>query len=305
MRNPRDRIRKAGVSPLQRTVKNQHLFPTQHHYLNRIVLDHRNIIANTPPNQVVSGYPLLLQKFHFLHLQLAYVPPRPPVMDPRFCQIGLPTSATRLNVATNWTYHLHPWPDGVQPQMGYPIPSHLYFSPHYRTNGIPQLSPDHQHPPSQNGPHAHPSTSSPPHISQSASNDTKSLHNSSEPTTKDPSGVAPIIDPSLNSPDSFTNEQVLAITEAAMKAVLEAEAKSSRAASRSGSALTSPRSETEIGERKEETREGSPFIHPLSADNNANHPPSYRPCLERPEPMEHILTEDGEPMLNPGLPNSS
>lgn len=27
----------------------------------------------------------------------------------------------------------------------------------------------------------------------------------------------------------------------------------------------------------------------------------YSPTLERPEPMEHILTEDGEPMLNPGV----
>jgi hypothetical protein len=27
---------------------------------------------------------------------------------------------------------------------------------------------------------------------------------------------------------------------------------------------------------------------------------NYSPSLERPEPMEHILTEDGEPMLNPG-----
>ena len=26
----------------------------------------------------------------------------------------------------------------------------------------------------------------------------------------------------------------------------------------------------------------------------------YSSSLERPEPMEHILTEDGEPMLNPG-----
>jgi hypothetical protein len=28
---------------------------------------------------------------------------------------------------------------------------------------------------------------------------------------------------------------------------------------------------------------------------------SYGSSLRRPEPMEHILTEDGEPMLNPGL----
>lgn len=27
----------------------------------------------------------------------------------------------------------------------------------------------------------------------------------------------------------------------------------------------------------------------------------YGRQLERPEPMEHMLTEDGEPMLNPGL----
>ena len=26
----------------------------------------------------------------------------------------------------------------------------------------------------------------------------------------------------------------------------------------------------------------------------------YSTSLERPEPMEHMLTEDGEPMLNPG-----
>lgn len=26
----------------------------------------------------------------------------------------------------------------------------------------------------------------------------------------------------------------------------------------------------------------------------------YSSSLERPEPMEHMLTEDGEPMLNPG-----
>ena len=28
---------------------------------------------------------------------------------------------------------------------------------------------------------------------------------------------------------------------------------------------------------------------------------SYGSSLGRPEPMDHILTEDGEPMLNPGL----
>ena len=39
----------------------------------------------------------------------------------------------------------------------------------------------------------------------------------------------------------------------------------------------------------------------LGIDNAMSGLHSYGPSLGRPEPMEHILTEDGEPMLNPGL----
>jgi hypothetical protein len=220
-------------------------------------------------------------------------------MDPRYAQVGLPTSATRLNMATNWTYHPHPWPDGAQPPIGYPIPSHLYYSSHYRTNGVPtQLPPDigpHQ-PPSQNGSAMHSATS--PHSSPT---DTRLPSKTLDPSGTDPSTIQ-IIDPHLNPSGSttLTEQQVLAITEAAVKAVLEAEAGSSRAASRSGSVLTSLHSEGETGERLEELPEPQLVIDPRVADKTGGLP-GYGTPLERPEPMEHMLTEDGEPMLNPGL----
>jgi len=37
----------------------------------------------------------------------------------------------------------------------------------------------------------------------------------------------------------------------------------------------------------------------LGMDNSMSGLHSYGSSLRRPEPMEHILTEDGEPMLNP------
>jgi len=39
----------------------------------------------------------------------------------------------------------------------------------------------------------------------------------------------------------------------------------------------------------------------LGMDNAMSGLHSYGSSLGRPEPMEHILTEDGEPMLNPGM----
>lgn len=222
--------------------------------------------------------------------------PRPLVMDPQYAQVGLPTSATRLNVATNWTYHPHPWPEGTQPPIGYPIPGHMCYSPHYRSNGpTTQLSPDvgpHQLP-TQNG-----STMQPPTSSHSPPTDTRLPSNNSDPSGKDTLGGR-IIDPSLSpsSSTTLTEQQVLAITEAAVKAVLEAEAGSSRAASRSGSVLTSLQSEGETAERVEEP-EAQAVIDPRVADKTGNLP-GYGAPLERPEPMEHMLTEDGEPMLNP------
>ena len=228
----------------------------------------------------------------------AYAPPR---MDSHYVQAAPPTSATRLNVATNWTYHPHPWPDGAQPPMAYPIASHLYYSPHYRPNGVaPQLLPNvGPHLPTQNGSAMQPPVSSP--HSHSSSTDTRPSSNTSDPSGQDPSTVQ-IIDPSLNPSGSttLTEQQVLAITEAAVKAVLEAEAGSSCTASRSGSVLTSLQSEGEMGERVEEVPEQPSTMEPRIVEKTGRLP-GYGTPLERPEPMEHMLTEDGEPMLNPGL----
>jgi hypothetical protein len=214
-------------------------------------------------------------------------------MDPQYAQVGLPTSATRLNMATNWTYHPHPWPDGAQQHMGYPIPGHLYYSSHYRTNDAPtQLPPNvgpHQ-PPSQNG------SAMPSPTSHSSPTDTRLPSTASDPSGTDTSTIQ-IIDPGST---TLTDQEVLAITEAAVKAVLEAEAGSSRTASRSGSVLTSLHSEGETCERMEEVTEAQAVSDHHVADKPSGLP-GYGTPLERPEPMEHMLTEDGEPMLNPGL----
>lgn len=219
----------------------------------------------------------------------AYVPPRPLVMDPQYAHVALPTSATRLNVATNWTYHPHPWPDGSQPPFSYPIPGHLYYPSHYRSNSVPS-----QHQESTSNGH----NTQPPGSSHSSPADTTSSK-TSNPSGKDSSTVQ-IIDPSLPSgTTTLTEQQVLAITEAAVKAVLEAEAGSSRAESRSGSVLTSLHSEGETGERIEEVSEKPTVVEPHITEKTGGLP-GYGTPLQRPEPMEHMLTEDGEPMLNPG-----
>jgi len=137
-----------------------------------------------------------------------------------------------------------------------------------------------------------------PH-SHSSPSDTTPPSKASDLLRQDPSTVR-IIDPSLNPSGSttLTEQQVLAITEAAVKAVLEAEAGSSSAASRSGSVLTSLQSEGETGERVEEVPEPPSVMEPRLTEKPGGLR-GYGTPLERPEPMEHMLTEDGEPMLNP------
>ncbi|KAF5384806.1 hypothetical protein D9615_001091 [Tricholomella constricta] len=230
---------------------------------------------------------------------------RPPIMDPHYAQIGLPTSATRLNAATHWGYP-HPWPDGTPQQMSY---QQMYYAPHYRPNGVTPPS-VHQSPPTaalqqatQNGSatvaqRTSPQTSCPPH---NMPRDIKPpVDNTcvSTPTTADSSIAA--LDPSLNPSESttLTEEQVLEITQAAMKAVLEAEAERSNAQSRADTA-SSPsysepdRSSTNASHENNDTARNLP----IKDKSHAMH--GYGLSLERPEPMEHMLTEDGEPMLNP------
>lgn len=75
-----------------------------------------------------------------------------------------------------------------------------------------------------------------------------------------------------------------------MKAVLEAEAERTNGRSRPGSAHTSITSFSEM-----EDHHGELDTRPDDISDCLD------PCIfRRPDSMEHMLTEDGEPMLNPG-----
>ncbi|KAF8634883.1 hypothetical protein AX15_000637 [Amanita polypyramis BW_CC] len=179
----------------------------------------------------------------------SYISSRPPVMNPQYDQVALPTSATRLNSSPNWSYS-HPWPEHrTLPPIGY---SHgpMYYtpSPHYRIDGPPpMLHPVSQISNSRSKSKVHESSSR-----TTLSNRSSTSYTSSERTTTEqgdtsapssPSAGSGIhmIDPSLDGneaadPSKFTEEQVraisLEITQAAMKAVIEsakqeAEARSS------------------------------------------------------------------------------
>jgi hypothetical protein len=278
----------------------------------RILRDLPAITANIPQRHPleVSLAPIYLNRTLNSLPMIAYVS-RPPIMDPQYAQIGLPTSATRLNLATNWGYP-QPWSDGAPGQagpVGYQPMPHMFYYPHYRPNGSPgQPSEQHPHPHNDRKQHAqeqpahsrHPRTSSPSrHTSHPP------IPDSEESSTRDSSELPPI-DPALDSGNSrLTEQQVLEITQAAMKAVLEAEAgTSSGAASNIGSASPFAQSEKDgNGNEGDEAAGGASAIVPQSpAEEQRDAGYGYGRTLERPEPMAHMLTEDGEPMLNPGLP---
>lgn len=253
--------------------------------------------SSVPPvtqehGQNAASGPSKYYRQHTSTISPAY-PARPPIMDPQYAQIALPTSATRLNLATHWGYP-HPWPDGPPQQMGY---QQLYFNPHYRPNGPPgQPPPPTNTIPSQtlNGPVVtqtiSPTTRSAP---QNPATDVKSTNDGCSPANSS----LPIINPVLNPSDSttLTEEQVLQITQAAMNAMLEAEAERAKAEHERS---------TPSGSETEEPTEDSPREDNGTPSNDLVHEgphtiPGYSLALARPEPMEHMLTEDGEPMLNP------
>lgn len=234
-------------------------------------------------------------------------------MDPQYAQIGLPTSATRLNLATNWGYP-QPWSDGASGQTGpvsyQPMPPMFYY-PHYRPNGSAGQPPGQQPHPQNDPKHGvedgstnptRPRTSSPnPHTSHTTSVNSETATNPTNPISNAPLKI-PSIDPALDSGDStLTAQQVLEITEAAMKAVLEAEAGTSNGTtSNIGSGSPFSQAEKDMnGDTVDETTVGDNTSTPQPPEeNNTIH--GYGRTLERPEPMAHMLTEDGEPMLNPG-----
>ncbi|KAG5643550.1 hypothetical protein DXG03_000691 [Asterophora parasitica] len=230
----------------------------------------------------------------------SYVP-RQPIVDSHHAQIGLPTSATRLNAATHWGYP-HPWPDGASHQMTY---QQMYY---YRPNGVHPSA----HPPSpedsnqqQAAPKGSPSVAqgrslpmlrppqqSPQEIKLPAVNTCTTITTGSSMTA---------VESSLDASESatLTEEQVLVITQAAMKAVFEAEAERSSAESGAGSSSSPSYSESGRLSTEVPHDEDDESSQNLASEEKSRAIHGYGQPLERPEPMEHMLTEDGEPMLNP------
>ncbi|KAG5736151.1 hypothetical protein E4T56_gene16924 [Termitomyces sp. T112] len=216
-----------------------------------------------------------------------YVPPRQIVMNPHYPQVGLPTSATRMNMATHWGYP-PPWPDGTNPQqMSY---HQFYLNSHYREV---QALLAHIPPPTVQNPLPNPNSDTQPPRAP-ASGPLQDSHDTSKQSTSTEGGsVAPTlatqedgpepIDPSLNSHESteLTAEQIMQIT----KALLQDQGERSRAESSAGTASTAVFSKTD-GEpgpgAQDESRTSEDEVHVDTVDG-----------------YEHMLTEDGEPMLNP------
>ncbi|KAG2153588.1 uncharacterized protein EDB93DRAFT_1135619 [Suillus bovinus] len=226
--------------------------------------------------------------------------------------VGLPTSSARLHQAT-WPQSA--WiPDGSQPPpippMGYPHPA--YYS-YYR--GMP-----HPPPPSelmaqlQNG--VQPHSPSPCDDSSSTSSPTRtSMHSGGDPSASGAGNFhgnesrSPVIDPSLDiSPVSPTTNHKVSFKVNQPAAEVTTERESSRAPDSIHSpSHVDPRSvphhssSASTGgsiERNDTSREltSSHDIESPELFYSTQSPPH---TFERPPEMEHMLTEDGEPMLNP------
>lgn len=208
---------------------------------------------------------MLFQNKAFVHfiIYTAYVPPRPPV--PQFAHYGLPTSATRLNSATNWG-NPHPWPQGTPYQA---VPVYVGPSPYYRHHG--------------NGTKPSFYKGSPESVGASSDSTAEDSH----------------LDASLSA--QLSNSEIAAAMAAVLKEAAAASAKNMKSLRRDGS--YDPRdelSDTSLSDGIPDTNSEGHIQHTPPS------PPQTKCRLgkplhpERPEPMEHILTEDGEPMLNPG-----
>ncbi|KAF8899317.1 hypothetical protein BD779DRAFT_1488178, partial [Infundibulicybe gibba] len=234
------------------------------------------------------------------------------IMDPQYAHVGIPTSATRMNAT--WTYP-HPWHDNHPLPMGpisyHPPPGHaIYYPPtsHYRT-AVPETQP-----PGQNTPGGDSNPQRNLDQSQTTTKDPREATKTGRSAEPDQCENPPFIDPSLSTTpapsNQLTDEQVkaisLEITQAAMKAVLE----SARLESESGGSHTpdgvasegrtsQQPSEADANAGGEEADEEQVVAELQPVKDQISNLRGYSTPLQRPEPMEHMLTEDGEPMLNP------
>ncbi|KIJ66537.1 hypothetical protein HYDPIDRAFT_109588, partial [Hydnomerulius pinastri MD-312] len=289
--------------------------------------------SSLPPTSLPPpGGPQSYYRQHTLPGGVLLPPPPGMMVDGHYPPgIGLPTSATRLHQA-NWPHP--PWGDGSQPPppqmipMGYP---HPYY------NAPPYYRPDMMHPPDMVPPQQIPNSVGSPHTGESSSSRTGSPAMGSmavDPSLGPPGVDSPatvesrdgdadaataVIDPSLVSPASSAdgNSVSMEITQAAVEAAFksaERDSSSSHAPAVSDTALSSPGHGQLVSSHSssEISREGEGNVdddatgvqehpssgHPIPNTHLSYSSPNPTP-LERPPEMEQMLTEDGEPMLNP------
>ena len=237
---------------------------------------------------------------------VVFVPPRTQgvIVDPNF--VGHPTSAARL-AQPSWGPP--PWADGTQPVPPYPIPGAPppgYFAPYYHPgmpplplanaqfhpNGIGQpyapssSSPDGTCVPSEGEPEV-PCSPQPPQEQEVGRLDKPGSHVPTESS-------APVIDPSLDAPESHPNGKSpisLAITSAAMQAVLV----ETRRIARQHDESTANALESRESSPHTYVSESAPAEVMKCAGSNVPSVPSAAG-----HPSSTMLTEDGETMLHPG-----
>ncbi|KAF9478080.1 hypothetical protein BDN70DRAFT_68062 [Pholiota conissans] len=199
-----------------------------------------------------------------------YIPPRP-------TQLGLPTSSVRTD--TTWPEYPPAWQNGTLPPsvgtIGYTM-SMYYPSPHYRphTNGYHTgRSPPPQPPPP------------PLYHSTGPSPSTTSRNPSTQPPNSSSLSESSVtcIDSELEGGSELTAADVVAAVQAVL---LQAET-------------------VEKAKKQREKEEKERFLRGQGGESDAvgigqsGDDEDEMNALRGYEPMEHILTEDGEPMLNP------
>ncbi|KAI6120920.1 hypothetical protein EDD16DRAFT_808727 [Pisolithus croceorrhizus] len=241
--------------------------------------------------------------------------------------IGLPTSAARLHQPP-WTHPQHPpWGDGshIPPPpphmiaMGYPPPHPAYYpSPYYRPSTVPPphpglispaIPPEHQHQ-SPNG------TGSPQQADSSSSRTgSPTIAGTAEhgKGSTERSSTVPVIDPSLDAGASLDGDRSdtkpPVPLEGAVDAVLESGSANRESSVGSGRAIKEsnsppPDGQIETGDVPGDPEPAAPInaaVGGIQSTDDAPDPAYASPdsTLQYPPEMEQMLTEDGEPMLNP------
>ncbi|KAH7886337.1 hypothetical protein F5I97DRAFT_1255370 [Phlebopus sp. FC_14] len=250
--------------------------------------------TSQPPNSLPPGGPQSYYRHHTLPGMLMSPPPGMIIEGQYPPGMVLPTPSTRLHQAS-WPPP-PPW-DGSHPPphmipIGYP---HPYYASYYR--------PGMMHPHSDLvSPHIQDGVGS-PHTGESSSSRTGS------PAMPEGDTSAAVIDPSLVSPPSSSvdgRSVSMRVTQAAVEGVFESADRESSAAeasvhtsAASDTARSSPgRGQGSSYSSSEQSREGEEGDE-TTGQNPQTYSSPHSNSLERPPEMEQMLTEDGEPMLNP------